>query len=122
MRAVFPLIALTLATGAAAEAPEALPPSTTVRIAPSAGADVLAPGERAGRVPCRDTIHQVREARGLPDLDRGTATPDEGMLIAAVDHRIDGCSVMVMYNDTSDIRPLPAMPDGAPTLRRIPGR
>ncbi|MEZ5682474.1 MAG: hypothetical protein R3E14_14385 [Erythrobacter sp.] len=57
---------------------------------------------------CRDKIHQVRAAANLPRLDRGTAARrEEGYLIAAVDTRIDGCSVMVMRNDTSDIRPLP---------------
>lgn len=120
MRAAFPLIALTLAAGAAAESPQAIP-SPVIRITPSATV-AIAPPTPAGRVPCRDTIQQVREARGLPPLDRGTATPREGMLIAAVDHRIDGCSVMVMYGNTSDVRPLPAMPDGPPKLERIPGR
>lgn len=56
---------------------------------------------------CRDRISQVREERGLPKLERRAATPDQPYLIAAVDKRIDGCSVMVMRNDTSDVRPLP---------------
>jgi hypothetical protein len=42
-------------------------------------------------------------------------------MIAAVDHRINGCAVMVMYGNTSDVRPLPAPRDGAPLLERIPG-
>jgi hypothetical protein len=68
---------------------------------------------------CRDRIEQIREERGLPELDRGTASPDEPSLIAAVDLRLGGCSVMVMRNDTSDIRPLP-MPDGPPRLQLLP--
>lgn len=75
---------------------------------------------------CRDRIDLVREERGLPKLEpkleRGTATGEEALLIAAVDHRIDGCSVMVMRNDTSDVRPLPAPGDGPPVLRKIPGQ
>lgn len=103
MRAVVPLIALVLATGAAppqapAPAPEGnrldLPP---VKIDPTTGKAV-----------CRETIQQVREERGLPWVDRGTAAnPDEPLLIAAVAKTIDGCSVLVMRNDTSDVRPVP---------------
>jgi hypothetical protein len=70
---------------------------------------------------CRDRLEQVRDERGLPKLDRGTASGDEALLIAAVDHRIDGCSVMVMRNDTTDVRPLPAAKPG-PLLRKIPGQ
>jgi hypothetical protein len=117
MRAAFPLIALTLATGAAAEP---APP------APARGIDAPAPDARfappEGRVPCRDTIHEVREERGLPQLRRESASPDEPLLIAAVDHRISGCSVMVMYTETSDVRPLPALPDGPARLERLPSR
>ena len=61
-----------------------------------------------GKTVCRDKIHQVRAERDLPWVDRGTAVdPEQPLLIAAVDHRIDGCSVMVMRDDTSDVRPLP---------------
>ena len=71
---------------------------------------VQAPSEDSEAV-CRDRIHQVREANGQPDLRREAAKPGEPLLIAAVDQRIGGCSVMVMRNDTADVRPLPA-PDG----------
>lgn len=73
----------------------------------------------SGETVCRDRIHTVREERGLPALDREQADPEEPLFIAAVDHRIDGCSVMVMRNDTSDVRPLPKPDDRAPLLRRI---
>lgn len=56
---------------------------------------------------CRDRIHLVRAARGLPRLDAEPAKPDDALLIAAVDHQVEGCDVLVMRGDTSDIRPLP---------------
>ena len=112
MRAAFPLITLTLATAAAAE-----PPAPQRVIIPMPLQALSQPPQAPGsRVPCRDTIHEVREARGLPGE---AAAPEPGQLIAAVDHRINGCSVMVMRDDTSDVRPLPAMPDGSPHLQRI---
>ena len=64
---------------------------------------------------CRDRIYQVREERGLPRLQRDSSNGEEALLIAAVDQRLDGCSVMVMKHDTSDIRPLPR-PEGPPRL------
>lgn len=117
MRLALPLIALlpTSAVGAEPMTPAPAPGITVpAPVSPTSGTE--------GRVPCRDTIHQVREERGLPQLQRETAAPEEPLLIAAVDHRIDGCSVMVVYGNTSDVRPLPAMPDGPPRLQRIPAR
>ena len=60
---------------------------------------------------CEQTITQVRDANGQPSLRREGAAPDDAEMIAAVDHRIDGCSVMVMHNDTSDVRPVPEPDD-----------
>ncbi len=57
---------------------------------------------------CGDRIEQVRAAAGLPRLDKTPAAPQEGLLIAAVDKRIDGCAVMQMHRDVNDVRPLPA--------------
>jgi len=100
MRRVFlPLAALFLATGAGAPraiepAPDALP-----RIGPVIGAEGSSPV-------CRDRIHEVRRENGQPALDRDAAQ-EKPLFIAAVDKRIGGCSVLVMRNDTSDIRPLP---------------
>ncbi|MGN6497065.1 MAG: hypothetical protein ACTHK5_06965 [Tsuneonella sp.] len=65
---------------------------------------------------CRERIQQVREERGLPRLDRRIAGPDRPLLMAAVDKRIDGCSVIVMRHDTRDVRPLPLAADAAPGL------
>ena len=113
MRIALSLIALALATGAAAEEPALTTPEAPAigRLAPSPAPDA------EWRAPCRDTIHQVREARGLPR----EAPPAPAQMIAAVDHRIDGCSVMVMYGNTSDVRPVPTTP-GTARLERIPGR
>ena len=60
---------------------------------------------------CEQTITQVREANGQPSLRREGAAPEDAEMIAAVDHQIDGCSVMVMHNDTSDVRPVPEADD-----------
>lgn len=69
---------------------------------------------------CRDTIRRVRAEEGQPQLRREPADPAEPLLIAAVDHRIDGCSAMVMKHDTTDVRPLPDRPEGP--ARLIPAR
>ena len=109
MRIVLPLLALAFATAAA-------PPA--VRLPMRELQTLPAPSEQV----CRDRIHEVREERGLPELSRENAKPDEPLMILAVDKRIDGCSVMVMAYDTSDVRPVPTAPDGPPRVRRIPGQ
>ena len=48
----------------------------------------------------------MRRERGQPELEREDS-PEDPLLIAAVDRRVGGCSVLVMRDDTSDIRPLP---------------
>lgn len=103
MRVVLPLIALLLTTGAAEPKAQAPAPESnglggaSVKIDPTTGKAV-----------CRETIQLVRDERGLPWVDRGDAIdPNEPLLIAAVAKTIDGCSVLVMRNDTSDVRPLP---------------
>ena len=60
---------------------------------------------------CKQTITQVREANSQPSLRREGAAPEDAEMIAAVDNRIDGCSVMVMHDDTSDVRPVPEPDD-----------
>ena len=60
---------------------------------------------------CEQTITQVLNANGQSSLRREGAAPEDAEMIAAVDHRIDGCSVMVMHNDTSDVRPVPEPDD-----------
>ena len=101
-RVVLPLIALLLTTGA--KAPETVQVEPVLPTPPMMGPVI---GAQGSSTVCRDRIHEVRRELGTPALDRD-ATPAEPLFIAAVDKRIDGCSVMVMRNDTSDIRPLPA--------------
>ena len=112
MRVALPLIALVLNTGAAAEtsrAPQPVPPE------PMPGAMTARTDQK---VVCNDRIELVRQERGLPKLQRDTGRTHEPLLIAAVDHQVGGCSVMVMRNDTSDVRPIPA-PDAEPRVQRI---
>ncbi len=82
--------------------------SQPVPVMPSAEPDAqivqMAEGEAAH---CAEVIQQVRDANALTTLQRGPATPEDGYLIAAVDKRVDGCSVMQMHGDVSDLRPLP---------------
>ncbi|MEE4315802.1 MAG: hypothetical protein V2I74_02355, partial [Erythrobacter sp.] len=62
---------------------------------------------------CRDRITKAREDAGKPPLiDREPASPGKPYHIYAVDKRIDGCAVMVMHGDVTDIRPTPERPDG----------
>ncbi len=109
MRLVVPLLALFLATGAS---PQPAP------VVPGPDLDL---SHQPSQAVCRDRIIEAREERGLPALRRETASPDEPLFIAAVDKRIDGCSVLVMRNNTSDIRPLPVI-ESKGRLERIPAR
>ena len=65
--------------------------------------------DRTGR--CAEVIRQVRDASGQPSIERGPAVEDDAQLIAAVDKRLDGCPVMQMHGDVSDLRPLPEPSD-----------
>jgi len=68
---------------------------------------------------CRDRIEHARAASGQPPLlQRGPATPEDPVLIYAVDRRQDGCAVMVVAGDPADIRPLPEQPEGGKVLWR----
>ena len=68
--------------------------------------DVL---DEAERLRCQKAIEQARGEPVEPELERGPATGDDGVMIAAVDKRIDGCPVLVMYHDKSDLRPAPSV-------------
>jgi hypothetical protein len=110
---------LLLSVSASAEAPvpfNRLAPPPPV----SGGPDELT-DPSATRV-CRDRIDRAREERGLPKLDRDKAASNEPLLIAAVDKRLGGCSVMVMRNNLSDIRPLPQYRDGPAQLSPLRGQ
>ena len=66
---------------------------------------------------CADRIERVREELQQPRLDRRPASAERPYLIAAVDKRIDGCAVMQMKGNVSDLRPLPEAPDAAPRIQ-----
>ena len=78
MRIVLPLIALALTTAAAPAPPAQVEegiPMRELQVSPDPAL-------------CRDRIHEVREERGLPLLNRENAAPDEPLMILAVDKRI----------------------------------
>jgi hypothetical protein len=66
---------------------------------------------------CRGKIEAVREARGLPRLQRDNAQSGNAQRILAVDRQIDGCEVLVMASDPRDVRPLPEFSDGPARLQ-----
>lgn len=69
------------------------------------------------RAECRDRITKARELLGQPPLlDREPASPANPHMIYAVDRRQDGCSVMVMKGNPSDIRQLPLPMEGNPLM------
>ncbi|MBO9519490.1 MAG: hypothetical protein J7493_15615 [Porphyrobacter sp.] len=103
MRTAIALIALALTTGATA--PKEVP------LAPAPGATHALANTMADS--CIGRIELVRQERGQPALQRDADKTEEGLLIAAVDQRVSGCSVMVMRNDTSDIRPVPKINEPA---------
>ena len=103
------LVAAQDAPAEAPAAPPALLERAPVFVGPQSGLQMLTPEH------CDDTVHQAREERGLPPLDRRPADPDYPILFKAVDHTVDGCAVLVV-ND-GDIRPLP-LPQEGPLAQR----
>lgn len=59
---------------------------------------------------CQDTIHQVRQERGLAEIQRETADPDAPILFHALDYDIDGCDVLLARD--GEVRDLPLIPEG----------
>lgn len=71
------------------------------------------------RATCSDTIEHAREASGRPPLEKHESDTPEPMLYKAVDRNVDGCDVLVMADDTDDLRPVP---EGGPVvLKRADG-
>lgn len=56
---------------------------------------------------CADIIREAREDAGLPQMERRAAAAEIAEMIWAVDHRRDGCGVLVMRGQPQDIRPVP---------------
>lgn len=113
MRVVLAISALLSSAGALGESPQ--PPKDRAPIVRDG--DEITDGS-ASRV-CRDRIDKAREERGLPQLKRDDTSSDDPLFIAAVDERVGGCSVMVMRNNLSDIRPLPQFRDGPAQLKPL---
>lgn len=65
---------------------------------------------------CRDRIEWVREEMGQPKFEREPASPDKPLMMYAVDHRVDGCGVLVPVANPADIRqaPEPGRPEVIP--------
>lgn len=117
MRVVLSLSVLLLSAGASGAPPHptAAPDQPSIKGLPNA-IDRSSASKRDTTAVCRGRINEARQAGGLPKLQREPADNDKPLLIYAVDRMIDGCEVLVMRNDLSDIRPLPT-PAGPARLR-----
>jgi hypothetical protein len=120
MRVIVSLSAVLLSTGASAAAPSmapALDASPALKAQPqlgtSPGVFSVSPRKQdESKVNCRGRIVAARADLGLPKLPDDGAKAGEPLFIAAVAREIDGCEVLVMRDNTSDIRPLPQFADG----------
>ena len=94
--------------------PPAMPLDQPAYEAPARAWSSVEEAEEARR--CRDRIEQVRREDGQPRLEREPASPDKPLLMYAVDHRVDGCGVLVPVNDPADLRhpPEPGRPEVIP--------
>jgi hypothetical protein len=130
MRAILSLSALVLSVGASAAPPQLaaiVDSSLALKTEPPSGASprvfntAPAQQDRAG-VNCRGRIETARAERGLPKLQSDDAKAGEPLFIAAVDRLLDGCEVLVLRNDLSDIRPLPEFETGPGKLTPLGGQ
>ena len=96
--------------------PPAVPLDQPVYEAPAKAWSSVEEAEEARR--CRDRIEQVRTEAGKPRLEREPASSDAPLLMYAVDHRVDGCGVLVPVSDPTDLRQAPE--PGRPAI--IPAR
>jgi hypothetical protein len=119
MRTMLLLPALLLSAGASAEAPM---PGERFSPPPPVLRDRGEMTDPSATPVCRDRIDKAREELGLPKLSHDTAKPPEPLFIAAVDKRVGGCSVMVMRDNLSDIRPLPQFQDAPAQLVPLKGQ
>jgi len=55
---------------------------------------------------CARALPTLVDDNGPPLMDRGKADADEPLFYSAVEHRIDGCPVLVMHR-TGEVRPVP---------------
>jgi len=126
MRTILFLSALVLSAGASATPPQ-LSPSPPLNAQALAGAlqykfDAASATKDSSTVNCRGRIETAREERGLPKLQKDEAKPAAPLFIAAVDKTIDGCEVLVMRDNLSDIRPLPEFNEGSGKFTPLRGQ
>jgi hypothetical protein len=117
MRTILTLSALVLGVGASAAPPPALDAAPALKTpAPwltSPSVFKVSPEKKdQAQANCRGKIVTTRAELGLPKLPDADAKAGDPLFIAAVDRMIDGCEVLVMRDNTSDIRPLPQFEDG----------
>jgi hypothetical protein len=120
MRTILSLSALVLSVEASAAPPELAPALDAPLASKIDSPSLLTPNVL--RIPsankeqeaanCHGRIVTARAELGLPKLADDGAKSGEPLFIAAVAKSIDGCQVLVMRNNTSDIRPLPQFQDG----------
>lgn len=130
MRMILSISALVLSVAASAAPPQLTPARDTspaLKTVPPSGA---LPGvlrvppesnDQAG-VNCRGRIETARAELGLPKLPSDDTASGEPMFIAAVAKSIDGCQVLVMRNNLSDIRPLPKFENGGGKMIPLRGQ
>ena len=114
MKIVASIVLLSASLSAAGSAPERVPLAGQPAYEDPARA-WSSIEEPAARQRCRDRIEQARASAGKPSLERETADPEKPLLMYAVDHRVDGCGVLVPVSDPSDLRSPP--PAGKPRVR-----
>jgi hypothetical protein len=122
MRTILALSALVLGVGATAAPPalDATPALKTPAPSLTSRSVFKVPPEKKDQAQanCRGKVVSARAERGLPKLPDDDAKAGDPLFIAAVDKTIDGCEVLVMREDLSDIRPLPPFQEG--TGKMIP--
>ncbi|MBV7259971.1 hypothetical protein [Erythrobacter crassostreae] len=73
---------------------------------------------RESRRACRDRLTTAQDDAPRPVIEPDTASADKPLLIYAVDHRSEGCSLIVMKGNPDDVRQLPELPSDKPLLQR----
>jgi hypothetical protein len=127
MRMILSLSALLLGAGASAA-----PPAPAFNVSPGLKAESPMGASRVfwvspktkdeAPVNCRGRMVTARAELGLPKLPDDGAKPGDPLFIAAVDRLVDGCEVLVMRDDLSDIRPLPQFQDGPGKMIPVGGQ
>lgn len=78
--------------------------------------DIEDPIERAR---CEEQIRKARSDAGQPEIEREPADPEKPLMLAAVHQTIEDCPVLVMKQDTSDIRPVPERRERSLAIEKI---